>query len=116
MMKIRYENTLEDIVAFNRYHFAHSPALQTQRVAVAVVAWALPVALVVPVLLAWFSAPRQGDNIGLAIEVVLLAVLLGFVGLLAFFWAWIVRRVFAWSIDWQTRRLLKEGANKGLLG
>src|SRR5438128_3845230 len=103
-MKIRYENTLEDFVALNRYHFAHSPALRTQRVVIAVVGWGVPLALVAPVLLAWFSEPREGDKVDRAIEVVVLAILLGFVGLLAFSWAWLVRRFFAWSVDWQTRR------------
>src|SRR4051794_1763711 len=28
-MKLRYSNTMEDVVAFGRYHHAHSPARQT---------------------------------------------------------------------------------------
>ena len=30
-MKIRYENVLEDFVAFNRYHQEHSPALRRSK-------------------------------------------------------------------------------------
>jgi hypothetical protein len=111
-MKIRFDNTVEDIVALNRYLYAHSPAFRLQRVALAILVCALPAALVVPVLLASFEAEGVGDFVDLAVRVIILVI--GF--LIAIPWAWIVRRLFAWSINWQVHRLFREGENRGILG
>jgi hypothetical protein len=43
-MKIRFENSLEDLVAFNRYHFDHSPIVRRIRI---LLLWLVPLCLFV---------------------------------------------------------------------
>src|SRR4051812_28876169 len=112
-MKIRYGNTVEDLVVFNPYHTAHSPALRLQRVGITIAALVLPAAVLVPVVGGIVSAAREeGDPIGLAAAAVVLLAVIAIGAVVSAICVWAARRLFARLMDWQVRRLMKEGENK----
>lgn len=98
-MKIRYENSLEDLVAFNRYHCDHSPTLRQMKW---LLIWAFPLCiLLVAVPLTLLAGALEMSAAAAAI---------------AALYALVMPGVFRRSVDWQTRKLYSEGANKGVLG
>ena len=99
-MKIRYEQTVEDLVAFNRYHFDHSPAIRRQQ-ARARWGWAALFAGGGAAMTAWDGGNLFWLIVG-GFTAVLILVLL----------PRMVRR----DVNKLVRRAIAEGANKGLLG
>lgn len=98
-VKITYENSLEDLVAFNRYHFAHSPTARRSR---SFLLWLSPLCILlflVPLALAERS-------LGLMAIALISATLCALVA------PWILRT----SMERQVRKLYSEGANKGTIG
>lgn len=99
-MKIRYENNLEDLVAFNRYHFDHSPSVWRTRILLFLV---IPVCILLYVVV---SALLMDGLLEVIAGWVVIAVLLAFVG------PWGFRSLN----DRQVRKLYGEGTNKGAFG
>jgi hypothetical protein len=114
-MKIRYDNTIEDMIAFNRYHIAHSPALWSQRAVYAFVAWGLPAVLVPVLLLTVAAAALEGIAIERSVAIVVIFALVAVGSLVIVLWARRIRRRISGTIDGQVRRLYGEGENKGVL-
>jgi hypothetical protein len=99
-MKLKFDMTVEDWIAFNVHHFRTSASGQSNSRRVAVVATLIP-----------FSAAILFAAAGL--NSLPLWLICGVLGLVLFF---SVRRNYPAAIEKQTRRLLQEGSNKGLLG
>jgi hypothetical protein len=98
-MRIRYENSIEDLVAFNRYHCNHSPTVRRARL-LAMCFW-MAVALGAGAAVALIA---KEPVVGAA------GVIGAVVGLL------LTPGAFRRQTDRAVRRLLKEGANKAVLG
>jgi len=101
-MRIGYENTIEDLVAFTHYHSAHSPSV---RRAIFRNQCYTAVAFSVILGLAAFGGAAEREPVTLA----------GFAVLIA---AYIIvtPRVVRWRTARQARRLYAESANKGVVG
>jgi hypothetical protein len=96
---LRYVVDFEDIMGFQRFHFAHSPTMRNQRFGLIGVVSFLIVALCL------LALPEHSltQRLGIAVPLVLLN------GIIAYF-------LLKWSISSQTRKLLSEGSNSGILG
>ena len=97
-MRLRYENTLDDAIAFQQYHYTHSP---TARRSIAGLRWG-GVALI---MFMCFAAGKDK----LLLHLVEMCILSGIYILIL---PVLVRR----SIKRQSRRMYSEGSNKGMLG
>lgn len=97
-MKIRFENTIDDIIAFNHYHCEHSPLVRRVRARVR-----LNIALV-SIGVAVVAAYATGNY----------SILAGGAAAAAWF-AWTVKFWFQRSMDRQARKLLTEGVNKSVI-
>jgi hypothetical protein len=99
-MKIAYSTTLDDIVAFNRYHYAHSPTIRQMKVL-----WICSTNFLLLALgeacIIFFDASFDW-----------VPVLLVPIGLMVLFQWWYYPRALARN----ARKLLGEGKNKGLIG
>ena len=104
-MKIRFETTIEDIVAWNRFHFAQSPAMRRQR-------WTLT--LLVPAFagviawfdyLAWLDSPAH-EGVAFWMYAIVFA----------FFWFVAIQFLLPWRTAQNVRKLLAEGSNHSVLG
>jgi hypothetical protein len=102
-VKIRYENTLEDLVAFNRYHADHSPDVRRARVRFL----AVVLALMLPVGIAGVIAVEEPI-------LKLVVVALGVVG--AALAVVTAPGQFRRSLEREVRHMYREGANKGAVG
>jgi hypothetical protein len=100
-MIVRYRTTLEDLVAFNRYHCAHSPAVKKTKFTCMILVSALLIAG------SLFIAPTEE-----VARPVIVAVAIVFAGLFSV----VFNYMFTASMDRQARRLYNEGTNKGTLG
>jgi hypothetical protein len=98
-VRIRYETTIDDLVAFNRFHCAHSPTVRRVRLL------QMGFVAAVVIALAYAAAVVTGDYLILALGPVGAVV-----GVLLFPGA------FRRHQDRQARKLYGEGANKGMLG
>jgi hypothetical protein len=98
-MKIRYENSLADLVAFNRYHCEHSPTVRRTR---GRVTWVLPFCILIFVVPLSLMERAPG--------------LLAAGATFATLYALIAPEFFRRSIDRQARKLYSEGVNKSTLG
>jgi len=98
-MLIRYNLTLDDVLAFNRYHMAHSPSMRRQRW---IIVWGFPLLLL---LVAGITAAREPSrgSIGLAI-ILPLAFHLFF------------RLRWGRGVQRQIRKMYSEGKNADMLG
>jgi hypothetical protein len=110
-MKIRYDNTLDDMVAFNRFHVAHSPALRSQRTVQAILAWLIPSVATTP----WIFAVSQWVDFDDVAGVSIFYFVIGLAITAIVLWARHIRRRIGTSIDRCARRMYREGANKGML-
>ena len=100
-MLLQYELTVDDLVAFNRYHCAQSPSVRrTKYAAMFVVAMML--------IAASYLIPATAD----VSRGVIFALAIGFAGLFAV----IFNVTYPASMDRAIRRMCREGANKGLVG
>jgi hypothetical protein len=100
-MRLRYENTMEDLLAFQAYHIAHSPTMKRMQVGNR---WGG--ALVIFGLTLWIAKLDTGN---------MFAGLIGAgvgAGVYALIYPLLVRR----SIRRRTLKLYAEGQNKGFLG
>jgi hypothetical protein len=97
---IRYANTLEDLVAFHRYHWRYSNACRRQRAKATV-------ALLSVALLGGWYAWYLTESAGLA-----LAIWAYFAAYTAILRPWLVAR----GAERQVRRMYGEGSNVGILG
>ena len=99
-MLVKYHNTVDDLVAFNRYHYAHSPAVKRTKFTSMILVSALLIvgALTIP------SNEELSRSVIVAGAVVLAALC-----------SVILNHTFAVSMDRQVRRLCKEGTNKSVI-
>lgn len=102
-MKIRYENTIQDILAFQQFYCAHSP---TMKRTIATQRWAMTF-VVFAAALAYYSHRFGVQSLGFS---VLAAVFLSAIPALG--WPGMIRR----SMKRQAIKLYAERSNKGLLG
>lgn len=100
-MKIRYEVTFDDIVAFNRYHLDHSPAMKRQR---ATATWGVP--LVVLFVCGALALLDEFDP----------TVILSCGAVFCVIYVLLVRRSIPATMEKNVRKLYCEGSNKGVLG
>jgi hypothetical protein len=98
-MKIQYVNTMQDLVAFNRYHARHSPTI---RLTLLIATWALPILL----LLTGLCFAVLDDDLLLLLSTAAVAL----------FWVALFKVLLTSVFDWQVRRMYREGRNKGTLG
>jgi len=98
-MILRFSASFDDIVAFNRYHFAHSPWMKRRRV---FSLWVMPLIFV----FVFGAMALHHHHWGLAI--------VGFFGALILFLSALYR--YGPGTARRVRRLYREGKNKGLLG
>jgi hypothetical protein len=115
-MKVRYNNSLDDMVAFNQYHFAHSPAFRHTRAAYAVTSWVFPVVVVTVGLNLGIAAAVDGVEFEVAVTLIGGALIFGLCGLLFKLWPWQYRGRLARAVDRSVRRQYRGGANKTMLG
>jgi hypothetical protein len=99
-VKIRYDLTIDDLVAFNRYHSDHSPAARRSRTRSMIVIALLLVGLTVVA-----ATKTQGVN------PVLFFVPLAFLAILFF-----LPGIGRMQIERQVRRVYADGASSGLIG
>ena len=98
-MRIRFETTVEDIVAFNRFHLDHSPAIRRQRLILTLLGPA------VLGLVAWFDYQSNDEP-----EFWIFALVFSAIWSIGFhFW-------FPWRTARNVRKLLSEGSNHSVLG
>jgi hypothetical protein len=106
-MRLRYENTSDDCVAFSTFHLAHSPT-HKRTVAIYTCVFGLAVGLAVFFLAKSFpmesvkSLPDETKNIYAAIQAVFVMTI----------YILLLPRIFRRSITKQTRKLYGEGRNK----
>ncbi len=100
-MILRYEISMDDLVAFNRYHSANSPAIKRSKSTFMILVSGLVVGL------SLLIDPPPGIARSVVASVAVLFALL---------FSFIFNRVFRSSLDRHVRRLLNEGANKGCFG
>ena len=100
-MTVRYTNTLEDLVAFNRYHYAHSPEIKRSMRRIMVMVSILLVAMSI------YLQPIGGVSLAVNIVVAISC---------AAFFLIVFSYYFPASLDRAFIRLNKEGANKGIIG
>jgi hypothetical protein len=98
-MKISYDNTIDDVVAFAHYNHAHSPTVRQARAAIT-----FAVALLIVAVMTGIGSPDHvaisfGIGLGLAVVYVLTA-----------------PRMRRRQTERQIRRIYAEGSNKGILG
>ncbi len=111
-MRIRFETTMDDLIAFNRYHFETSPLLRQQRMRFAFFLPLMLGALGILALAAWWRNALD-DPTGFAV-VVLAAALVGVPASVAWFffgrWYWMTQ------VLRNVRKMLSEGSNRTMLG
>ncbi|QDU94371.1 YcxB family protein [Lignipirellula cremea] len=100
-MKLKYENSLEDVVAFSRYHNAHSPAVMKAKFTCMILVSVLVIfgSLFIPTT-DYISRP------------IIIAGAIVFSGIFSVMFHY----QFAGTTDRQVRRLYKEGNNKSIFG
>lgn len=111
-MKIRFETTIEDIVAFNRFHYENSPSWRRQRLLAAAT---LPILMAIPALftsVCLFDAFRH-NRFMLSVFLIGLVLLILFFSIAGFFFT---RWRMSASLVTATRKFLAEGSNRSLLG
>lgn len=111
-MKIRFESTIDDLVAFNRFHCAHSPTWQWQIRRLTLLLPLIMLMIFFIIILAVSATDEPLDRtawIGiLCIAATFLTVSIG--------WGFFIRWYMYWSLVRNTRKLLAEGSNRILVG
>jgi hypothetical protein len=108
-MRIRYSNTLEDVIAFHHYHSDQSPAVRRARLIQRCAVPLLLLLLVALITVVPFSPVLLFDDLFEAALVV-------FAVLFAIVWFLMFPGIQRNSLQKQVRRLYAEGANRGLIG
>lgn len=98
-MRLRFENTMEDMVAFQKYHWSHSPSLRRM---IALLRWGGAVAMVATGVI---SGMKKGSAFDMFYALAQ--------GLL---FAFIFPRLIQWSMKLQTSWMYREGNSKMHLG
>ena len=99
-MILRYENSLDDMIAFNRYHCAHSPTVK--KTIYTSMFWVLVLVLIGSL----FISPTEEFS-----RPIITAGAIVFAGLLIV----VLRYNYSVTMDRQVRRLYSEGMNKGTI-
>jgi hypothetical protein len=114
-VKIRFETTIEDLVAFNRYHFANSPIWRKQ---IWLRSLLLPGIVGLVLLVYYATNTRRGFDGGpgndptLGLEFSTFGVFLFF----SVAWVLFLRWRMSAALDSNTRKLLAEGTNRAIFG
>jgi hypothetical protein len=112
IVRIRFKTTIEDIVAFNRFHCENSPMWRQQCFMASIL---LPIIIAVLSLLTFVATFKwfAGDPLVLAIYGAGMLVLLV---VFSVAWYFCIRRQMLANVVSAVRKLLAEGTNRGLLG
>lgn len=104
-MKIRYEVTIDDLIAFNRIHFSHSPTARRQRRQAIGNVIFIMIAIVVGMFVVAFERDDE-------------ALMVSGAGVAIFTIVFLIRlpAMTQKRMDRQIRRLFQEGDNKNMLG
>jgi hypothetical protein len=105
-MQIRFETSLDDYLAFVRYHHAHSPATRGQH---------LRLMLTIPAIITFLVALYHWKN-NPGFNEVVIGVYLGAIAVISIPWVIFMYWYFPWAIIRNTRKLLGEGSNRVMLG
>ncbi len=111
-MRIRFETTIEDLIAFNRFHVENSPSLRRQR---------LIFSLMIPAILAFVGIFTVLLNLEAIIDdpvpYLILATVFGMVGLPFAIGAYFLSR-WNWTsnLERNVRKIYEEGNNRAVLG
>jgi hypothetical protein len=112
-VKIRFETTIDDVIAFNRFHYANSPAWRKQ---VWVRALSLPLTLAIVfamIVIIFATAEPAPDPLALAVMSICMGatwLVMSIVGVL--FIRWNCNRALVRG----ARRFLAEGSNRSMFG
>jgi hypothetical protein len=111
-VKIRFESTIEDVIAFNRYHFTHSPTWRRQMWMLSLL---LPVVLALLVVLMIMAAARANpdDQLPMLVSAFCVASLFP---VLTGGWIFFIRWHLTSSLARNTRKFLAEGSNRIMIG
>jgi hypothetical protein len=113
-VKIRFETTIDDVIAFNRFHFASSPAWRRQ-------VWTQT--LLVPAILVAMYLLLRLTTVGVVEDFEAMLQIGWFDGFLAIFfaaasiaWGFFIRWHMNSSLERNARRFLSEGSNRVIFG
>jgi hypothetical protein len=112
-VKIRFETTIEDIVAFNRFHCENSPMWRRQRFVGSIVG---PAIFAVVVFSASFVIANKlfaHDDVALTVYGVVTVVLTVPAAILLYF---CIQWNFSRNVESAGRKLLAEGSNRSIIG
>ena len=111
-MKIRFETTIDDVIAFNRFHFANSPAWRRQ---VWIQTLIVPAILVAIYLLLHMTSVGVVEDFEEATKLQKLFLAI-FFGAACIGWGFFIRWHLNSSLERNTRRFLAEGSNRVIFG
>ena len=111
-VKIRFETTIEDIVAFNRFHCENSPMWRRQRFICSLL---LPLTLTVVIEIVFLVNFNKFADDPLVVALLGMGTLFlcGLIGVPGFFF---MRSRMSASVVANVRKLLAEGTNRGIIG
>jgi hypothetical protein len=111
-MKIRFETTSDDLIAFNRFHIENSPSMRRQRLIYQLLITALLGLVGLLALVAsWKVALRN------PVEFAVVASVAGVLGVAASIgWFFFARWYWMGLVQRNVRKLYSEGSNRGVLG
>ena len=107
-MRIRFETTIEDVIAFNRFHFANSPTWQRQLWTQSLMVFGILALLFLVMHLSSMGPVLAFDWFEGVLAVVF--------AVAAIAWAFFIRWYMDWSLARNTRKFLAEGSNRLLFG
>jgi len=116
-VKIRFETTIDDVIAFNRFHFAHSRTWRRQVWTQCLIGPAIFVGLF---LLIWMTrqipdgvaAGQMPPDEDLGFFYLLGAV----IAIASIIWVVVLRWYMNWTLGRNTRKFLAEGSNRVMFG
>jgi hypothetical protein len=111
-VRIRFETTMDDVIAFNRFHFENSPLMRRQRMFYAlVISGMLAVVSAIGIAALWKDAPLRPHELEILVGCL---VALASVGSIAtFFFA---RSYWMRLVERNVRKMYSEGSNRTMLG
>ncbi len=111
-MKIRFDTTIDDLIAFNRFHVENSPLLRRQRLVFSLMVPAI--LLVVAMFTAFINIDSIMEN---SVKNLVVATAVGILGLpFCIGWYFFSRWQWTTNMERNTRKMYEEGNNRTVLG